>query len=79
MTYKIPEQPENSFRVTLELETSEPRLDFVLMSALKDQSENEDLQAISLSLIHISEPTRRTPISYAVFCLKKTGGGGRGG
>src|SRR5665647_407170 len=27
--------------------------------------------AKSLSLIHISEPTRRTPISYAVFCLKK--------
>src|SRR5665647_979242 len=26
---------------------------------------------INLSLIHISEPTRRTPISYAVFCLKK--------
>src|SRR5665647_1415236 len=26
---------------------------------------------IMLSLIHISEPTRRTPISYAVFCLKK--------
>src|SRR5665647_2910171 len=25
----------------------------------------------SLTLIHISEPTRRTPISYAVFCLKK--------
>src|SRR5665647_2424434 len=24
-----------------------------------------------LSLIHICEPTRRTPISYAVFCLKK--------
>src|SRR5680860_1234993 len=24
-----------------------------------------------LALIHISEPTRRTPISYAVFCLKK--------
>src|SRR5680860_1174887 len=24
----------------------------------------------TLSLIHISEPTRRTPISYAVFCLK---------
>ena len=23
------------------------------------------------SLIHISEPTRRTPTSYAVFCLKK--------
>src|SRR5665647_3790197 len=26
---------------------------------------------VVLSLIHISEPTRRTPISYAVFCLKK--------
>src|SRR5664279_2336172 len=25
----------------------------------------------ALSLIHISEPTRRTTISYAVFCLKK--------
>ena len=25
---------------------------------------------MALSLIHISEPTRRTPISYAVFCLK---------
>src|SRR5665647_1513291 len=28
-------------------------------------------EALNLSLIHISEPTRRTPISYAVFCLKK--------
>ena len=27
--------------------------------------------SVVLSLIHISEPTRRTPISYAVFCLKK--------
>src|SRR5665647_2837373 len=26
---------------------------------------------LELSLIHISEPTRRTPISYAVFCVKK--------
>ena len=28
-------------------------------------------KSLVLSLIHISEPTRRTPISYAVFCLKK--------
>src|SRR5665647_2610106 len=28
-------------------------------------------EIVGLSLIHISEPTRRTPISYAVFCLKK--------
>src|SRR5680860_253020 len=27
-------------------------------------------ETLFLSLIHISEPTRRTPISYAVFCLK---------
>src|SRR5664279_1366584 len=26
---------------------------------------------VVLEVIHISEPTRRTPISYAVFCLKK--------
>src|SRR5674476_1612514 len=26
---------------------------------------------MSLSLIHISEPTRQAEISYAVFCLKK--------
>src|SRR5665647_1941676 len=30
-----------------------------------------NMEAYYLSLIHISEPTRRTPISYAVFCLKK--------
>ena len=28
---------------------------------------------LNLSLIHISEPTRRRGISYAVFCLKKKG------
>ena len=28
-------------------------------------------EAIELSLIHISEPTRQAEISYAVFCLKK--------
>ena len=30
-----------------------------------------DMLTIALSLIHISEPTRPEPISYAVFCLKK--------
>eukprot|EP00658_Telonema_sp_P-2_P076027 TRINITY_DN65964_c0_g1_i1.p2 TRINITY_DN65964_c0_g1~~TRINITY_DN65964_c0_g1_i1.p2 ORF type:complete len:126 (+),score=30.12 TRINITY_DN65964_c0_g1_i1:165-542(+) len=28
-------------------------------------------EAVKLSLIHISEPTRLLSISYAVFCLKK--------
>src|SRR5680860_1782683 len=32
---------------------------------------SQDVFEWELSLIHISEPTRRTPISYAVFCLKK--------
>ena len=31
----------------------------------------EKKKGMYLSLIHISEPTRRTPISYAVFCLTK--------
>ena len=29
------------------------------------------MPSVHLSLIHISEPTRRRGISYAVFCLKK--------
>ena len=29
------------------------------------------IESLSLSLIHISEPTRLLSISYAVFCLKK--------
>src|SRR5664279_5767979 len=33
-------------------------------------SDPDDAEVWGLSLIHISEPTRRTPISYAVFCLK---------
>src|SRR5665647_843960 len=37
----------------------------------KDLCSDSILQVQPLSLIHISEPTRRTPISYAVFCLKK--------
>eukprot|EP00831_Metopus_contortus_P053844 TRINITY_DN4524_c0_g1_i5.p2 TRINITY_DN4524_c0_g1~~TRINITY_DN4524_c0_g1_i5.p2 ORF type:complete len:124 (-),score=36.20 TRINITY_DN4524_c0_g1_i5:7-378(-) len=32
---------------------------------------NDEFTVISLSLIHISEPTRPLYISYAVFCLKK--------
>ena len=48
---------------------------------LIEQKEKEELnrqhvmklweEEFQLSLIHISEPTRRVVISYAVFCLKK--------
>src|SRR5680860_1603916 len=37
---------------------------------LREKLRDAELER-DLSLIHISEPTRRTPISYAVFCLKK--------
>jgi hypothetical protein len=47
MTYKTPQQPENSFRVTLELQAPQPRLDIVLLDALKQQNENESLSSIS--------------------------------
>lgn len=47
MTYTIPEQPENSFRITLDLKTPEDRLDIVLISAIKQQDENETLKNIS--------------------------------
>lgn len=47
MTIKIPTQPENSFRVTLELKAPEARLDVILHDALKSQSGNEEFQTIS--------------------------------
>ena len=40
-------------------------------SAFQRGEEGVFAEEVLLSLIHISEPTRRTPISYAVFCLKK--------
>ena len=43
---------------------------YYLELSFDDSVSQTGLQDI-LSLIHISEPTRRTPISYAVFCLKK--------
>src|SRR5665647_2147886 len=67
-------------RITLPPGT--PRiLDFVLHRDLHPAAPDAEIRAVKgapedwlqqyLSLIHISEPTRRTPISYAVFCLKK--------
>ena len=38
-----------------------------ILSLLQSGSANQ----LTLSLIHISEPTRPLYISYAVFCLKK--------
>ena len=46
------------------------KADETLLDAIKT-GDKADVRQYYLSLIHISEPTRRTPISYAVFCLKK--------
>src|SRR5680860_333604 len=44
---------------------------FVVLSSIATGLSSWMGAPVFLSLIHISEPTRRTPISYAVFCLKK--------
>jgi hypothetical protein len=43
----IPPQEPNSFRVVLELNSSQKRLDNVLLAALREQKENIDLKNIS--------------------------------
>jgi hypothetical protein len=43
----IPPQPPNSFRVVLELNKSEKRLDAILLAALKKQNTNLNLREIS--------------------------------
>src|SRR5680860_1357825 len=45
--------------------------DSVPESGVCDFAFASTLTALTTSCLHISEPTRRTPISYAVFCLKK--------
>src|SRR5428012_15442 len=48
-------------------------LHLLMVNAASSASQAEEAAAAiqSLSLIHISEPTRLGMISYAVFCLKK--------
>jgi hypothetical protein len=47
MTQIIPEQPVNSFRITLNLVHREPRMDNILLSALRSQDENPTLKIVS--------------------------------
>ncbi len=47
MTIKEPERPANSFRVTLNLDYAEDRMDNVLLEALRKQDENQELKEIS--------------------------------
>jgi len=47
MSTAVPEQPANSFRIALNLEFPETRMDNVLLSALREQNENPKLKIIS--------------------------------
>lgn len=47
MTDFIPKQPPRSFRIILNLERHESRMDTVLLNALKAQKENLDMKNIS--------------------------------
>ncbi len=47
----IPEKPANAFRVTLNLNYPESRMDNVLLNALRAQDENENLKTISRSVL----------------------------
>lgn len=47
MTDSIPAPMPNSYRIVLELESAEPRMDNVLLKALRDQDENQKLKMVS--------------------------------
>lgn len=47
METTTPTQPENSFRIALNLEYPESRMDNVLLAALREQNENETLKSVS--------------------------------
>lgn len=51
MTVTTPEQPANSFRIALNLEHPETRMDNVLLNALREQSDNAELKNISRSAL----------------------------
>jgi hypothetical protein len=50
-TENTPAQPENSFRIAINLDRAEPRIDNVLLNALRDQNENDTLKAMSRTLL----------------------------
>src|SRR5664279_5308173 len=63
-----PAYVEREFSFTLDGDRIRGRMDRVDIERLPAAAAHDGVG--ELSLIHISEPTRRTPISYAVFCLK---------
>lgn len=51
MTNMIPAQPANSYRITLNLDYPEARIDNVLLNALREQEENPALHTVSRSAL----------------------------
>lgn len=47
MTPNEPQKPANSFRVTLNIDYPEDRMDNILLKALREQDENQELKEIS--------------------------------
>lgn len=47
MSENVPPKPANSFRITIELNRAEKRLDAILLQAIKQQNENLTLREIS--------------------------------
>ena len=46
-----PAQPANSFRIAINLTHAVPRMDNILLNALREQNENETLKAMSRTLL----------------------------
>jgi hypothetical protein len=47
MSDNVPEQPANSFRIILKLNQKLPRIDTVLLEAIRNQEDNLELKRIS--------------------------------
>jgi hypothetical protein len=47
MTDHVPPQPENSYRIILKVNNRQPRLDALLIEAIRGQDENPELKRIS--------------------------------
>lgn len=61
-TTTTPALPANSFRIALNLDHAESRIDNILLNALRAQDENGDLKAMSRTLLKDLFATKRIMI-----------------
>jgi hypothetical protein len=61
-TNATPAPIENSFRIALNLDHAESRIDNILLNALREQDENNDLKAMSRTLLKDLFATKRIMI-----------------